>query len=97
MITNSHAYRMALTDPIIALVIVTRNRREQLLHTLESLKKLRTRLTWELIVLDNGSTDGTRIAIEAFAAAFAQPVRLVYETDARAGKCPKCRLEVNRG
>jgi len=71
--------RMAVTDPIIALVIVTRNRREKLLRTLESLTKLRTRLTWELIVVDNGSTDGTGIALGAFAAAFAQPVRLVYE------------------
>ena len=50
---------MAHIDPKIALVIVTRNRRNQLLRTLESLKTLRTRVSWELIVVDNGSTDGT--------------------------------------
>ena len=65
---------------IITLVIISRNRREKLLRTLESLKKLRTRLTWELIVVDNGSTDGTGIAVEAFAAASEKPVRLIYET-----------------
>jgi glycosyltransferase involved in cell wall biosynthesis len=70
---------MPSKDPIIALVIVTRNRREQLLRTLQSLKKLRTHLTWELILVDNGSTDGTARVIEGFAAEFTQPVRLVYE------------------
>jgi glycosyltransferase involved in cell wall biosynthesis len=63
----------------IALVIVTRNRGKQLVRTFESLKKLSTRLSWELIVVDNGSTDGTRSAVEAFARAFDQPVRLVSE------------------
>ena len=71
--------RMPSKDPIIALVIVTRNRCEQLLRTLQSLKKLRTHLTWELILVDNGSTDGTARVIEGFAAEFTQPVRLVYE------------------
>ena len=70
---------MPSKDPIIALVIVTRNRREQLLRTLQSLKKLRTHLTWELILVDNGSTDGTARVIEGFAAEFTQPLRLVYE------------------
>jgi glycosyltransferase involved in cell wall biosynthesis len=46
-------------QPKIALVIVTRNRHERLGRTLQSLKKLRTRLAWELILVDNGSTDGT--------------------------------------
>jgi glycosyltransferase involved in cell wall biosynthesis len=70
---------MPRIDPIIALVIVTRNRRERLSRTLQSLKKLRTHLSWELIVVDNGSTDGTARVIEVFAAEFTQPVRLVYE------------------
>ena len=70
---------MPRIDPIIALVIITRNRREQLLRTLQSLKKLRTHLTWELILVDNGSTDGTARVIEGFAAEFTQPVRVVYE------------------
>ena len=70
---------MPRVDPIIALVIVTRNRHERLSRTLQSLKKLRTQLTWELILVDNGSTDGTAHIIEGFAAEFTQPVRLVYE------------------
>ena len=70
---------MALSDPNIALVIVTRNRRIQLLRTLESLKRLRTRVSWELIVVDNGSTDSTGSAIEDFASDFDHPTRFVYE------------------
>jgi glycosyltransferase involved in cell wall biosynthesis len=70
---------MPRIDPIIALIIVTRNRCEQLSRTLESLKKLRTHLAWELILVDNGSTDGTERVLDAFAAEFTQPVRLVYE------------------
>jgi glycosyltransferase involved in cell wall biosynthesis len=88
---------MALTDPIIALVIVARNRREQLLRTLESLRKLQTQLTWELIVVDNGSTDGSPIAIETFAGGFAQRVRLVYEPVVGAGESSKCRLASAKG
>src|SRR6476661_9764607 len=70
---------MALSDPKIALVIVTRNRHERLSRTLQSLKKLRTHLAWELILVDNGSTDDTRRVIQGFAAEFPRPVRLVYE------------------
>ena len=70
---------MALIDPKIALVIVTRNRRNQLESALKSLKALRTRASWELIVVDNGSTDSTGTVVGAFASAFAQPLRLIYE------------------
>ena len=70
---------MAHIDPKIALVIVTRNRRSQLLRTLESLKTLRTRVSWELIVIDNGSTDSPGTVVGAFASVFAQPTRLVSE------------------
>jgi glycosyltransferase involved in cell wall biosynthesis len=70
---------MALSDPKIALVIVTRNRHERLSRTLQSLKKLQTHLAWELILVDNGSTDDTTRVIQGFAAEFPQPVRLVYE------------------
>lgn len=70
---------MALSDPKIALVIVTRNRHERLARTLQSLKKLRTQLAWELILVDNGSTDGTAQILQRFAAEFSHPVRLVYE------------------
>jgi glycosyltransferase involved in cell wall biosynthesis len=70
---------MALSDLKIALVIVTRNRHGQLARTLQSLKKLRTQLAWELILVDNGSTDDTAQVLQRFAAEFPHPVRLVYE------------------
>jgi glycosyltransferase involved in cell wall biosynthesis len=71
---------MALDVPEIALVIVTRNRGNQLFRTLESLKTLRSRVNWELIVVDNGSTDSTGTILGAFASAFAHPMRIIYES-----------------
>jgi glycosyltransferase involved in cell wall biosynthesis len=70
---------MALKDPKIALVIVTRNRQQRLARALQSLQKLRPQRAWELILVDNGSTDGTAQVLERFAAEFPHPVRLVYE------------------
>jgi GT2 family glycosyltransferase len=43
------------------IVVLTYNRRVQLLSTLESLQKLPGR--WPIIVIDNGSTDGTAVAV----------------------------------
>jgi GT2 family glycosyltransferase len=76
---------MALSDPKIALVIVTRNRHQQLWRTLQSLKKLRAQLAWELILVDNGSADRTAHVIQRFAAEFPHPVRLIYEPDVGQG------------
>ena len=70
---------MALDVPKIALVIVTRNRSNQLFRTLESLKTLRSRVSWELIVVDNGSTDSTGTVLGAFTSAFTHPTRIIYE------------------
>jgi GT2 family glycosyltransferase len=43
------------------IVVLSYNRRVQLLSTLESLQKLPG--TWPIIVIDNGSTDGTAISV----------------------------------
>lgn len=44
-----------------SIVILTRNRKAQLLQTLRSLQSLREE--WPIIVVDNGSTDGTSAAV----------------------------------
>ena len=46
---------------------------------MESLRKLRTRLSWELVIIDNGSSDDTQLIIERFVATFPGTVLLVSE------------------
>ncbi|HTD16557.1 MAG TPA: glycosyltransferase family 2 protein [Chthoniobacterales bacterium] len=65
----------------LSLVICTRNRAAQLAQTLKRVLAIRSRLDWELIVSDNGSTDRTRAVVEEYAAACDRPVRLIYKPD----------------
>jgi glycosyltransferase involved in cell wall biosynthesis len=48
----------------LSLVICTRNRAPQLAESLQSLTRLQCQLPWELVVVDNGSTDETRGVIK---------------------------------
>jgi len=52
--------------PTISLVICTRNRAQYLDLTLDALAALKLEQPWELIVVDNGSTDRTRERLEQF-------------------------------
>jgi glycosyltransferase involved in cell wall biosynthesis len=45
----------------LSLVICTRNRAPQLAESLQSLTRLQCQLPWELVVVDNGSTDETQV------------------------------------
>ncbi len=45
--------------PIISVIVATRNRRSALEQFLESARQLSFDSPWELVVVDNGSTDGT--------------------------------------
>jgi GT2 family glycosyltransferase len=70
---------MAPPDPAVSLIIPTRNRSASLSRTLESLRQLRTCLAWELVIVDNGSTDETRLILKDFVATFSGAVQLVSE------------------
>jgi glycosyltransferase involved in cell wall biosynthesis len=63
----------------LSLVICTRNRAAQLAQTLKRVLAIRSRLAWELIVADNGSTDRTSAVVEECAAACDRPVQLIYK------------------
>jgi glucosyl-dolichyl phosphate glucuronosyltransferase len=65
-------------------VIVTHNRAPVLRRTLASLAELSGRASWELLVVDNGSTDATHDVVKATAAAF--PVRVRYRCEPVPGK-----------
>jgi glucosyl-dolichyl phosphate glucuronosyltransferase len=51
--------QMSQVTPIISVIVATRNRRQSLGQFLDALRLLPEQPAWELIVADNGSTDGT--------------------------------------
>jgi glycosyltransferase involved in cell wall biosynthesis len=59
----------------LSLIICTRNRAAQLAETLKRVATIRSRLSWELIVADNGSTDRTNEVVREYAAVSERPVR----------------------
>jgi glycosyltransferase involved in cell wall biosynthesis len=65
--------------PLITVVICTRNRAAQLRNVLESATRLRLPpdLSWELLVVDNGSSDGTAEVVRSFSSKL--PIRLTRE------------------
>jgi glycosyltransferase involved in cell wall biosynthesis len=64
-----------------SIVIATYNRAADLHDTLASLAALRPAAPWEVIVVDNNSTDGTRAVVERAAAGFPAPLRYVFEQE----------------
>jgi glycosyltransferase involved in cell wall biosynthesis len=60
-------------------LICTHNRRDYLADTLAVLSEVRTAQSWEVIVVDNNSTDGTRDLVRAAAATFPVDLRYVFE------------------
>jgi glycosyltransferase involved in cell wall biosynthesis len=63
----------------ISLIICTRNRAAQLGGCLQAVAALRYAGRWEAVLVDNGSTDATRVTIEAFRDQVAFPVRYVHQ------------------
>jgi glycosyltransferase involved in cell wall biosynthesis len=61
----------------LSLIICTRNRATQLAQTLKRVLAVRSRLNWELVVVDNGSTDRTNEVVVEFAAACNRPVQVI--------------------
>jgi glycosyltransferase involved in cell wall biosynthesis len=62
-----------------SVVIATYNRAADLRDTLASLAGLQPDGPWEVIVVDNNSTDGTRAVVETAVPAFPAPLHYVFE------------------
>lgn len=54
----------ALSDIIVSVIICTRNRARQLDEALRLWRSVKSDHSWELIILDNASTDGTKEVVE---------------------------------
>ena len=77
-----------------SVVIATYNRAGDLRDTLASLAGLRPRGDWEVIVVDNNSTDATRQVVESAAPAFPVPLRYVFEQEQ--GRSPALNAGIRR-
>ncbi len=62
-----------------SVVIATYNRSVELADTLEHLGRLAAAEPWEVIVVDNNSSDRTQQVVEAASAAFPAPLHYVFE------------------
>jgi glycosyltransferase involved in cell wall biosynthesis len=64
-----------------SVLICTRNRCQVLSQTLETIRRLQVGpgQTWEVVVVDNASTDATRSVVETFGAKCPVPLRYVLE------------------
>lgn len=83
----------------ITVVVVTRNRRDLLCQTLESLLRCDDLDLGdcEILVVDNGSTDDTRQAVEDMARGAQVPVRFVVEPEVGASRARNCGFRESRG
>jgi glycosyltransferase involved in cell wall biosynthesis len=64
-----------------SIIIPTYNRADELRETIRSIAKLEVDGDWELLVIDNKSTDHTRAVIDEEEASFPAPLRYLYEPE----------------
>src|SRR5215472_13694395 len=81
----------------VSLVIGTRDRCEKLARCLQSVRQISFERPWELIVVDNGSTDGTAAIAREFATIAPIPVRYVFEPKPGLGNAHNAGVEVACG
>ena len=64
-----------------SIVIPTHNRADELRETIRSIGKLDVAGNWELLVVDNRSTDHTRTVVEEESTSFPAPLRYLFEPE----------------
>jgi glycosyltransferase involved in cell wall biosynthesis len=72
--------------PALSIVMCTRNRAPFIGETLRRFEAVSTSRPWELLVVDNGSTDSTAEVLRAFAAQTRLCCRLIHEPQAGASR-----------
>ena len=64
----------------LSLIISTRNRAESLQRTLRAVEQVQTRADWELVVVNNGSTDETATILDSFATSSCLNLLVIQES-----------------
>ncbi len=83
----------------VTVIVCTRNRKESLAAALESLQSLVTTdsLTYEILVIDNGSDDGTRELVHEFVARDPQQWKYFSEPEKGLSRARNCGIRHARG
>jgi glycosyltransferase involved in cell wall biosynthesis len=84
-------------SPTVSVIVCTRNRSPALAQLLDSLTRLGipNDLSWELVVVDNGSIDGTALLLDSFACRL--PVRRIFEGRKGLSRARNAGLAAARG
>src|SRR5258706_1166971 len=83
--------------PRLSVVMSTRNRGQALPRSLAALAASRTTLPWELVVVDNGSTDDTGRVLDEFRAGARFELRIIEQRRAGLSRARNAGLEAARG
>jgi glycosyltransferase involved in cell wall biosynthesis len=70
----------------VSLVVCTRNRSDQLQDALAKLLELKPKVSWEVVIVNNGSTDATATILETFRQRSSCPFTVVYEPQPGLGR-----------
>jgi glycosyltransferase involved in cell wall biosynthesis len=74
-----------MSEPAVSLIFSTISRARQLPDLLGHIARLNSSSAWELVIADNGSTDGTNRILSDFSLKANFPVKVLYEP--KPGKC----------
>lgn len=82
--------------PVVSIVLPTYNRAAMLAEGLQSIAE-QAFTDWELIVVDDGSTDRNRDVVEEFRRRVSQPVKYIYQVNQGPGVARQRALDESRG
>ena len=86
-----------LDAPLLSLIVCTRNRGGRLDAFFEAMGRVRARSSWELVIVDNGSTDDTARRLAEFATSLATPVTIVTEPRPGLGRARNAGVRAAHG
>jgi glycosyltransferase involved in cell wall biosynthesis len=84
-------------SPAVSLVLCTRNRAERLKICLEYIARQNPSCDWELVIVDNGSTDDTGKVLAEYAVKVPFPTHILYEGRPGKSRGLNQALRVTRG
>jgi GT2 family glycosyltransferase len=86
-----------LDAPLLSLIVCTRDRSGRLDAFFEAVGRMRAHSSWELVIVDNGSTDDTAVRLEALTRTLEAPVTIVHEPRPGLGRARNAGVSAARG